>query len=125
MSEHLYNSSFLIENNKFGFVTNQNSIEIYKYSSNFITEKIYTNNSDNKKIEVLEQEKDELTVKKIYSIGQNLGGHHSQVYLIQYSPNNQEFYSVSNEEIKLWGGENLDKALKSQDINNITSISFV
>ena len=118
-------SAFLLDNNKIGYITNQNSIEIYKYSSNFITEKIYKNNSDNKKIEVLEQEKDELTVKKIYSIGQNLGGHHSQVYLIQYSPNNQEFYSVSNEEIKLWGGKNLDKALKSQEINNITSISFV
>ena len=117
-------SSFLLDNNKIGYITNKNSIEIYKYSSNFLTEKIFVNNIDNKKIDVLEEDKEELSVKKIYSIGQNLGGHQSQVYLIRYSPNNQEFYSVSSEEIKLWGGKNLDKALKSQSINNITSISF-
>ena len=117
-------SSFLLDNNKIGYITNQNSIEIYKYSSNLISDKIYSNNIENNKIEVLDEKKDNLTIKKIYSIGQNLGGHHSQVYLIKYSPNNQEFYSVSSEEIKLWGGKNLDKALKSQAIKNITSISF-
>ena len=117
-------SAFLLDNNKLGYITNKNSIEIYKYSSNFLTEKIFINNIDNKKIEVLEEDKEELSVKKIYSIGQNLGGHQSQIYLIKYSPNNQEFYSVSNEEIKLWGGKNLDKALKSQSIISITSITF-
>ena len=117
-------SAFLLDNNKIGYITNKNSIEIYKYSSNFLTEKIFINNIDNKKIEVLEEEKEELSVKKIYSIGQNLGGHQSQVYLIKYSPNNQQFYSVSNEEIKLWGGKNLDKAFKSQSIISITNIAF-
>ena len=117
-------SAFLLDNNKIGYITNKNSIEIYKYSSDLLTEKIYSIDSDNKKIEVLDQQKDELIVKKIYSIGQNLGGHHSQIFLVRYSPNNQEFYSVSNEEIKLWGGKNLDKALESQAIKNITSISF-
>ena len=117
-------AAFLLDNNKFGYITNKNSIEIFKYSSDLLTEKIYSIDSDNKKIETLDQEIDELSVKKIYSIGQNLGGHHSQIYLVRYSPNNQEFYSVSSEEIKLWGGKNLDKALKTQNIKNITSISF-
>ena len=117
-------SAFLLKNNKFGYITNQNSIEIYKYSSDLLSYNIYSINQDNKKIEVLDQSKDKPSVKKIYSIGQNLGGHHSQIYLIKYSPSNQEFYSVSNEEIKLWGGKNLDKSLKTQNINKITSIAF-
>ena len=117
-------SSFLIENNKFGFITNQNSIDIYRYSSNLLEYKIFSIDTDNKKVEVLDQEKDKLSIKLVYSIGQNIGGHHSQVYLVKYSPSNQEFYSVSSEEIKLWGGKNLDKALKSQTIKNITSLAF-
>ena len=93
---------FLIDNNKFGYITNQNSIEIYKYHSNLLTEKIYYINNDLKKVETLDQEKDELSVKKIYSIGQNIGGHHSQVNIIKYSPSNDEFFSISNDEIKLF-----------------------
>ena len=115
---------FLIDNNKFGYITNQNSIEIYKYHSNLLTEKIYYINNDLKKVETLDQEKDELSVKKIYSIGQNIGGHHSQVNIIKYSPSNDEFFSISNDEIKLWGGKNLSKSLKTQSIKNITCIDF-
>jgi len=117
-------SIFLLDNFKFGYITNQNSIEIYKYYSNLLVEKIYSINNDTKKVETLDQEKDDLSVKKIYSIGQNIGGHHSQINIIKYSPSNQEFYSVSNDEIKLWGGKDLTKPLKSQTIKNITCIAF-
>ena len=117
-------SIFLLDNFKFGYITNQNSIEIYKYYSNLLIENIYSINKDSKKIEILDQENDELSVKKVYSIGNNLGGHHTQVYLVKYSLSNQEFYSVSNDEIKLWGGKNLNKALKTQAIKNITGIAF-
>ena len=117
-------SIFLLDNFKFGYITNQNSIEIYKYYSNLLIENIYSINKDTKKIEILDQENDDLSVKKVYSIGNNLGGHHTQVYLVKYSLSNQEFYSVSNDEIKLWGGKNLNKALKTQAIKNITGIAF-
>ena len=117
-------SIFLLDNFKFGYITNQNSIEIYKYYSNLLIENIYSINKDSKKIEILDQENDDLSVKKVYSIGNNLGGHHTQVYLVKYSLSNQEFYSVSNDEIKLWGGKNLNKALKTQAIKNITGIAF-
>ena len=117
-------SIFLLDNFKFGYITNQNSIEIYKYYNNLLIENIYSINKDTKKIEILDQENDDLSVKKVYSIGNNLGGHHTQVYLVKYSLSNQEFYSVSNDEIKLWGGKNLNKALKTQAIKNITGISF-
>jgi U3 small nucleolar RNA-associated protein 12 len=117
-------SIFLLDDFKFGYITNQNSIEIYKYYSNLLIEKIYSINNDTKKVETLDQEKDDLSVKKIYSIGQNIGGHHSQINIIKYSPSNQEFYSVSNDEIKLWGGKDLTKPLKSQTIKNITCIAF-
>lgn len=117
-------SIFLLNNFKFGYLTNQNSIEIYKYYSNLLSENIYTINPDTKKVETLDQEKDDLSVKKIYSIGQNIGGHHTQVNIVKYSPSNQDFYSISNDEIKLWGGKDLTKALKSQSIKNITSIAF-
>ena len=117
-------SIFLLDNFKFGYITNQNSIEIYKYYSNLLIEKIYSINEETKKVEVLDQEKDDLSVKKVYSIGQNIGGHHTQVNIIKYSPSNQDFYSISNDEIKLWGGKDLTKALKSQNIKNITCIAF-
>ena len=117
-------SIFLLDNYKFGYITNQNSIEIYKYFSNLLTEKIYSINNDTKKVETLDQEKDDLSVKKVYSIGQNIGGHHTQVNIIKYSPSNQEFFSVSNDEIKLWGGKNLNQSLKSQNIKNITCVAF-
>ena len=117
-------SIFLLDNYKFGYITNQNNIEIYKYFSNLLTEKIYSINNDTKKVETLDQEKDDLSVKKVYSIGQNIGGHHTQVNIIKYSPSNQEFFSVSNDEIKLWGGKNLNQSLKSQNIKNITCVAF-
>ena len=117
-------SIFLLDNFKFGYITNQNSIEIYKYYSDLLSENIYTINLDTKKVETLDQEEDNLSVKKIYSIGQNIGGHHNQVNMVKYSPSNQEFYSISNDEIKLWGGKDLTKALKSQNIKNITCIAF-
>ena len=117
-------SIFLLDNFKFGYITNQNSIEIYKYFSNLLNEKIYYINNDTKKVETLDQEKDDLSVKKVYSIGQNIGGHHTQVNIIKYSPSNQEFFTISNDEIKLWGGKNLNQALKSQNIKNITCIAF-
>ena len=117
-------SIFLLDNYKFGYITNQNSIEIYKYYSNLLSEKIYYINNDTKKVEILDQDKDDLSVKKVYSIGQNIGGHHTQVNLVKYSPSNQEFFSISNDEIKLWGGKNLNQSLKSQNIKNITCIDF-
>ena len=117
-------SIFLLDKFKFGYITNQNSIEIYKYYSNLLSDDIYRINTDTKKVEILDQEKDDLSVKKVYSIGQNIGGHHTQVNIVKYSPSNQDFYSISNDEIKLWGGKDLTKALKSHYIKNITCITF-
>ena len=117
-------SIFLLDNFRFGYITNQNSIEIYKYYSNLLTENIYSINSETKKVESLDQENDDLSVKKVYSIGQNIGGHLNQVNIIKYSPSNQEFFTISNDEIKLWGGKTLTQPLKSQNIKNITCISF-
>ena len=117
-------SIFLLDNFRFGYITNQNSIEIYKYYSNLLTENIYSINSETKKVESLDQENDDLSVKKVYSIGQNIGGHLNQVNIIKYSPSNQEFFTISNDEIKLWGGKTLTQPLKSQNIKNITCLSF-
>ena len=44
--------------------------------------------------------------------------------IIKYSPSNQEFFTISNDDIKLWGGKTLTQPLKSQNIKNITCISF-
>ena len=117
-------SCFLTDDFIFGYITNQNNIEIYKYYSNLLKEKIYYINNEKKKVEELDQEDDDLSVKKVFSIGQNIGGHHTQVNIVKYSPSNQEFFSISNDEIKLWGGKELTHALKSQNIKNISSIAF-